>query len=284
MAWVPASGIFPKGTISMSNLRDGFNLQPGTTKITNPFNLSNFVGRSLYNAGGTSYVVPPLPLSMSYFNGLIFLKNSPITIIYYTTGVLSPPLNTTPSKYDITIVGGCGGGGGGGGSLPSGFIGGGGGGGTGLITTFTNLTYNSLNPIKCLTIGAPGLGGGGGAGTDNNGNGGGGSGSDGTSGGNTVVDYAGNGTTQTVTGGNAGKGGTVSSGGAGGSSVGDGSIAGSVGTGPYGSGSGLGGFGGINKFLMVGGFGGQSGGVVNTSGTPGTNGSPGQVLITWYFT
>jgi hypothetical protein len=286
MAWNPASGRFPlTGTsISMSQLLTGFNLQGGTA-ITYPFALTSLIGKTLYNADGSTYAVPGGTLSLSYFYGRYFLNTAPFSqsITANATGLTPPANRPTPTGIIVTMEGGGGGGGDGGTArqfderIRGGGGGGGGGGGAQLITPL--VSWPSITSISFI-VPAGGSGG-----------------SDGDGGDGTPAQTTINGTAYIANQGGKGlvgangildnppaAGGAGGAGGSGGTNTGaDGNVGGIGSTETTNGGAGgSGGNGGSgNSSGGAGGNGANDGSGRPSGGQPGGNGF---ITVTWYFT
>jgi hypothetical protein len=193
----------------MSQLRTGFNLQPGAPQLPTPFSLTSLVGRNYWTVVGSgpsaaiTLRTVALPISMSSFFNAFFLVPTPTPLIAVTSSPPPLPANRPiPTGFILMIAGGGGGGGGGGGTfndgvtIRSGGSGGGGGGAATITTPF--FPYNAVL-FSGIAINFP-AGGGGGSG----GYGGGNTidGNDGTAGVSAVFAY--NGTLYTAGGGGAG--------------------------------------------------------------------------------
>ena len=288
---------FPStGPLSLKTIYESFNLQGGTV-IPLPVSMSSFIGKTLYNADGSTYTVPAGQLSISYFYSRYFLSPGPVSVFYGGATAVLPTLpvgSGIPLRFKLSLVGGGGSGGGAGGGYSCAGdqrVGGGGGGGSSGVIFETTIPYiGSLFSNVVYGIGGQSQGGGGGSGcppflgTARA--------SDGTYGQNgtaTSIQY--NGTVYSAAGGLGGQNGTPAgfnnssyngSPGVGGASSGNNSIAGSGGGSGYIQNSGSGGQTPLNIFNNYGNGGKGGQGSIGGGGSSDA-GNLGAIVITWYF-
>jgi hypothetical protein len=165
MSWTPSNGKFPATTISLFNIRDGFDNRNNTT-TTGEVSINTFADSILYNDIGTTYTlrsIRPNAISLGDFRDRRYLDPTPQ--IFYITSNGTYNLNThfitrTFQNLRIDCLGGGGGAGNQGGGL-GGAGGGGGGGGGGGSFNASQFNYNQNDSSVTITIGVGGGGGGG---------------------------------------------------------------------------------------------------------------------------
>ena len=132
MSWTPSNGKFPPTTISLFNIRDGFD-NSNNTITTVQVSINSFANSSLFNDDGTKYTlrsIRPNAISLNDFRDKWYLDPSPKAFFITSDGTYN--LNTgfiTRNFRTLRID--CVGGGGGAGNQGSGLAGAGGGGGGG---------------------------------------------------------------------------------------------------------------------------------------------------------
>lgn len=171
MAYNPTTGqIAAGGRIDMSTINYAFITGRGITPAASTIKAFGAIETYDANGIGTSWNVGPppgVPLDLGYFRGRYFIDLTPSTIVYSSSGTITPPADRpTPVYMVMEVYGGGGGGGGGGGSywknsgqFPTIYASAAGGGGaSGGYAKSIRVIYNSSVPFSIL-IGEGGAGG-----------------------------------------------------------------------------------------------------------------------------